>query len=178
MSWIMCDTEADGPCPGLYSMTEVGLVVIKEDMEVEDMPHFYGQFAPLPGARWLQEALDVCNRTRLEVENFPDAATTTEEMYCWLKDNGGPRPMFISDNNGFDFQFVNYYLWGFVGENPFGWSSMNLGSLYKGMKRDTFRSFKHLRKTTHTHHPIDDCRGNIEALLHMKREMGLTIKFK
>jgi hypothetical protein len=171
--------EADGPCPGLYSMTELGMVVIREDLEVKDMPFFYGQFAPLPGAKWMQEALDVCNRTRLEVENFPSPADITEEMYCWLKENGGNRCMFISDNNGFDFQFVNYYLWKFIGENPFGHSSMNLGSLFKGLNRNTFESFKHLRKgIPHDHNPVHDAQGNVLALLRMKEKFDLKIKLK
>jgi hypothetical protein len=63
-----------------------------------------------------------------------------------------------------------------IGENPFGHSSQNLGSLYKGLTKDTFGNFKHLRRTTHTHHPVDDARGNAEALLTMKRELGLKIK--
>ena len=56
-------------------------------------------------------------------------------------------------------------------------SSTNLGSLYKGMQQDTFVNFKHLRKTKHTHNPVDDALGNAEALLQMK-EMGLKISFK
>ena len=36
-------------------------------------------------------------------------------------------------------------------------------------------NFKHLRKTRHTHNPVDDARGNAEALLVMK-EMGLKIR--
>jgi hypothetical protein len=58
--------------------------------------------------------------------------------------------------------------------NPFGHSSTNLGSLYKGLVKDTFQSFKHLRRTAHTHHPVDDAKGNAEALIEMKR-MGLKI---
>ena len=80
----------------------------------------------------------------------------------------------ISDNNGFDWQFINWYFHHFTGSNPFGFSSTNLGSLYKGIVRDTSQNFKHLRKTRHTHHPVDDARGNAEALLVMK-VMGLKI---
>ena len=69
----------------------------------------------------------------------------------------------------------NWYFHHFTGANPFGFSSTNLGSLYKGLVRDTTKNFKHLRKTRHTHHPLDDARGNAEALLAMK-EMGLTIR--
>lgn len=63
-----------------------------------------------------------------------------------------------------------------MGANPFGYSSTNLGSLYKGLVKDTFVKFKHLRKTKHTHHPVDDARGNAEVLLAMK-EMGLGIRW-
>jgi len=65
-----------------------------------------------------------------------------------------------------------------TGNNPFGHSSTNLGSLYKGIKNDMFTNFKHLRKTIHTHHPVDDAKGNAEALLYMKNEMGLKISLK
>ena len=77
----------------------------------------------------------------------------------------------ISDNNGFDWQFINWYFHHFLGGNPFGFSSTNLGSLYKGLAKDTFVNFKHLRKTKHTHHPVDDAMGNAEALLAMKEDM-------
>jgi len=56
----------------------------------------------------------------------------------------------------------------FTGSNPSGHSSTNLGSLYKGLVRDTSRNFKHLRKTRHTHNPVDDARGNAGALLEMR----------
>jgi hypothetical protein len=93
----------------------------------------------------------------------------------WLKANSKGRPMFISDNNGFDWGWVNYYFWMYLGRNPFGHSSTNLGSLYKGMRKTMRENFKHLRKTRHTHHPVDDAMGNIEALIHMRDAMGLKI---
>lgn len=43
--------------------------------------------------------------------------------------------------------------------------------------KDTFTNFKRLRKTRHSHHPVDDAKGNAEALLVM-REMGLKISLK
>lgn len=38
------------------------------------------------------------------------------------------------------------------------------------------KNFKYLRKTRHTHHPVDDARGNAEALLAMLDELGLSIR--
>ena len=42
---------------------------------------------------------------------------------------------------------------------------------------DVFKNFNHLRKTTHTHHPVDDARGNAEALLTIKSQYNLKISF-
>jgi hypothetical protein len=41
--------------------------------------------------------------------------------------------------------------------------------------KDTFVNLKHLRKTKHTHNPVDDARGSAEALLQIKAEYGLKI---
>ncbi|RPH93280.1 MAG: hypothetical protein EHM72_16485 [Calditrichaeota bacterium] len=99
-------------------------------------------------------------------------------MICfaaWIAAHSRGRPQFISDNNGFDWQFVNWYFYHFIGRNPFGHSSVNLGSLYKGLVGDTLQNFKHLRKTPHTHHPLDDARGNAEAFLSMIEQYHLKI---
>jgi hypothetical protein len=99
-----------------------------------------------------------------------------ESFADWLKSVAADNPRFISDNNGYDWQFVNWYFHHFLGRNPFGWSSMNLGSLYNGLSRNVRASFKHLRRTKHTHDPLDDARGNAEAMLTMIETMGLQAK--
>ena len=100
------------------------------------------------------------------------------EFASWIDEHSTGRPLFISDNNGFDWGFINWYFHHFTGSNPFGFTSSNLGSLYKGVVGDTFKNFKHLRETSHTHHPVDDARGNAEALLKIKAEHGLKISLK
>jgi len=84
--------------------------------------------------------------------------------------------MFISDNNGFDWMFICWYFHHFLGRNPFGHSSTNLGSLYKGLVKDTSQNFKHLRKTKHTHNALDDALGNAEAFLQIKELLGLKTR--
>jgi hypothetical protein len=37
-----------------------------------------------------------------------------------------------------------------------------------------FASFKRLRKTKHTHHPVDDARGKAEAMLQIKDQYDLN----
>jgi hypothetical protein len=167
----MVDIEADGPIPGDYSMVCLGAVIVEPGLKCT----FYGRLKPI-SETWQPQALEVSGFTREETLAFEEPKTVMEGFANWLRKNCQGRMMFISDNNGFDWSFVNWYFHHFCGKNPFGFSSQNLGSLYKGMVKDTFKTFKHLRKTKHTHHPVDDAKGNAEALLHMKDEMGLKIK--
>lgn len=171
MTYVMIDIEADGPIPGDYSMVCLGAVAVEPGLNRT----FYGQLKPISD-QWNPEALKVSGFSRDETMAFDDPKVVMERFADWLAENCKGRMVFISDNNGFDWGFVNWYFHHFTGKNPFGHSSQNLGSLYKGLVSDTFKNFKHLRKTEHTHHPVDDARGNAEALLHMKSEMGLKIK--
>jgi hypothetical protein len=170
MTYIMVDIESDGPIPGDYSMVCLGAVIVEPGLERS----FFGQLKPV-GVKWNEEALELCGLSREATLQFDDPKVVMTRFDGWLQQNCAGRPMFISDNNGFDWQFVNYYFHHFLGKNPFGHSSTNLGSLYKGMVKDTHQNFKHLRQTRHTHHPVEDALGNAEALLHMKDEMGLKI---
>ena len=96
----------------------------------------------------------------------------------WIKENSIDKPILISDNNGYDAGWINLYFQEYNNSvNPFGWSSRRIGDLYCGMVKDAYSKWKHLRKTKHTHNPVDDAKGNAEALLAMK-EMGLDINFK
>jgi hypothetical protein len=170
MSYVMVDVEADGPIPGDYSMVSFGAIVVDDALDKT----FYGELKPVSD-RWVPEALNVSGFSRDQTLTFEDPRLVMERFKAWLGASSKGRPMFVSDNNGFDWQFINWYFHHFIGENPFGFSSMNLGSLYKGLVRDVSKNFKHLRRTRHTHHPVDDARGNAEAMLAMKRELQLRV---
>jgi len=178
MTFFMTDVEADGPCPGLFSMVSFGAVIVEDGLSRT----FYGQCRPI-SQDWVPEALAVSGHSREETMDFPDPEQTMLEFGTWIRDNAGtrksrgqvvPNAQFIADNNGFDWQFINYYFHKYLGSNPFGFSSQNLGSLFKGFNKDMFSRWKHLRKTKHTHDPVMDAKGNAEALLTLK-EMGLKI---
>jgi len=171
MAWVSIDIEADGPIPGDYSMISFGAVIVEPGLDRS----FYGQLRPI-SEKFIPEALQVSGHSREETVEFDNPKEVMVSFKEWLEKNSKGQPFFISDNNGFDWSFINWYFHHFLGHNPFGHSSTNLGSLYKGMVKDFFTNFKHLRKTDHTHHPVDDAKGNAEALLYMKTEMGLKIK--
>jgi len=166
----MMDIESDGPIPGDYSMICFGAVIVEPPLSQT----FYGQLRPI-SEQWQPEALAVSGFTREQTLAFPEPEGVMRQFAAWLQEHSKGRPLFISDNNGFDWQFINWYFHHFTGTNPFGHSSANLGSLYKGLVRDVTQNFKHLRKTPHTHHPVDDAKGNAEALLALKEQLGLNI---
>ena len=166
----MVDIEADGPIPGDHSMVCFGAVLVEPALSHT----FYGQLRPI-SEQWVPEALAVSGFSREDTLGFDDPHEVMARFAAWLGALDKKPLVFIADNNGFDWSFVNWYFWHFLGSNPFGHSSQNLGSLYKGLVRDTTKSFKHLRVTKHTHHPVDDAIGNAEALLRMHDDLGLRI---
>jgi DNA polymerase III epsilon subunit-like protein len=172
MPYVMVDIESDGPIPGDYSMVCFGAVIVEPGLKRT----FYGKLKPI-SEKFIPEALAVSGFSREECLGFAEPAAVMEQFREWLKLECKGRAIFISDNNGFDWQFINWYFHHFLGSNPFGHSSTNLGSLYKGLVKDTFVNFKHLRETAHTHNPVDDAIGNAEALLKLK-DAGLKISWE
>jgi hypothetical protein len=170
MSYIMVDVESDGPIPGDWSMVCFGAVVVEPSLAKT----FYGRTRPI-SEKWDPEALAISGISREQHAGFDDPRDVMGRFEAWIQESSKGRPRFISDNNGYDWMFICWYFQHFLGRNPFGHSSANLGSLYKGLVKDDFQNFKHLRKTTHTHHPVDDAKGNAEALLTLKRDLGLKI---
>jgi DNA polymerase III epsilon subunit-like protein len=167
----MVDVETDGPIPGDYSMLAIGAVVVEPGLG-----RTFKAYLRAMTDRFEPEALSVGGFDRDETLSIGGRFRAPAYVMCDLRDwlSGlDCRPVFVADNNGFDWSFVNWYFHHFLGTNPFGFSSQNLGSLYKGLMRDSTASFKHLRRTRHDHDPLNDAIGNAEALLHMVTEMGL-----
>ena len=169
--YVMVDVESDGPIPGDYSMLAIGAVVVEDGLQRT----FKAYLRPISD-KYDPEAMAVGGFTREMVTRMDGShrnpAEVMQDFREWINSLGIKSPIFIADNNGFDWQFVNWYFHHFLGKNPFGFSSQNLNSIYKGLTRSAFESFKHLRKTRHTHDPVDDAMGNAEALLHMINNMG------
>lgn len=63
-----------------------------------------------------------------------------------------------------------------IGRNPFGYSGRRIGDIYSGIQKDMYvaNDWKKFRRTSHSHNPVDDAKGNAEALLHFKN-LGLKL---
>ena len=168
---VMVDIESDGPCPGMHSMICFGAVIVEPGFNRT----FYGQLAPISEI-YVPEALAISGFTREQTLTFPDPHETMSNFATWLKDNVTGRPIFWADNNGYDFSFINYYFWQELGRNPFGWSSQNLNSFYKGVSKNLRAKFNFLKDTRHTHHPVDDAKGNAEALLKILNSINIDYR--
>lgn len=171
MAYIMVDVETDGPIPGKYSMISIGAVLVDKKLDQT----FHARLKPISN-EFIPDALSISGYSREETLRFSDPVEVMESFSKWINKVSPNKPMFISDNNGYDWMFVCWYFHSFINSNPFGYTSQNLGSLYKGIVRDTFKNFKHLRKTKHTHDPLDDARGNAEALLVIVEQYDLKIE--
>lgn len=173
MSIIVVDVEADGPYPIGYSMVCFGAVVISNG-EVGET--FYGKTAPI-SEEWIPDALKVSGFTRDEHLKFPEPEDTMREFSDWIRRVSRGRPVFMSDNPAFDWQWINSYFHMYTETNPFGYSARRIGDLYCGMKKDMSLNSewkKKYRITSHDHNPVNDAKGNAEALIAM-RKLGLKM---
>jgi DNA polymerase III epsilon subunit-like protein len=171
MSFVIVDVESDGPIPAEFSMVCFGAVLFNDALDKT----FYGKMRPI-SERFVPEALAISGFSREQHLNFDDPKEVMESFASWLDQNAKGRPVFVSDNVAFDWQFINYYFHRFLGRNPFGFSGRRIGDLYAGLVKDASKAteWKKFRVTKHTHNPVDDATGNAEALKKF-REMGLKI---
>lgn len=179
MKYIIVDVESDGPIIGFNSMVCFGAVLLDDKLDKT----FYGKMRPIELMRssgtmgsYEADALAVSGFTRSQHEKFPYSEQTMTEFAEWIAEvAGGDRVTLLSDNNGYDASWINYYFHRYVGSNPFGWTSRRIGDLFCGYFNDPHYRWKKHRITKHTHHPVDDAKGNAEAVLWLIKQ-GFKLK--
>lgn len=175
---FLVDTEATGPSPYSSVMTSFGIVdratrATFYGVMYDSMPSAENAAIPVltsgPGPRYQRntDTTPILTSATPRAFDEDDAARAAVLVVLveWLKGFDG-NAVFMSDNNGFDWQWLSYEFDKAGLDNPFGFSSRRIGDLYAGLKgkwRDT-SSWKRFRKTKHTHNPVDDSMGNAEAL--------------
>lgn len=170
MSYFSVDIEADGDIPPYASMISLGAVLIKPGLTET----FYSELKPISPA-WNPDALAISGFSREQTLEFQDPEEEMRRFEAWVLETSKGKPIFIADNNGFDFAWVNWYFQYFLGRNPFGWSSRRFSDIYSGFDNDMYTRWKHLRETGHSHNALEDSIGNAEVLLKYQQK-GLKIK--
>ena len=160
MTFINIDVEAcGGPTPASGIMTEFGAVELKTGKSFHGILWPSHPSAENPAIPELDEG----------AEPF-DHLSVMQSFENWIN-QFEDKIVFVSDNNGYDAMWLNYYSDKYLGKVLGGHSSRRIGDFAAGIaaaKGDgSWRNttwWKKLRVTSHTHNPVDDSMGNIEAL--------------
>lgn len=160
MSVVFVDCEAFGGCPGLGRLTEFGAV---EEKTRRTFHGFILESSPDPANPAVPLRVEIT-----DADYYALARPAFKLFALWL---GLPRPVMVSDNPAFDWQWINDGFLRTMGVNPFGHSARRLGDYYAGLVGDwrAAQRWKSLRVTPHDHSPVNDAMGNLEAFERMQR---------
>ncbi len=162
--YVSTDIETDGPVAGKHSMLSIGSAAYLADKEL--LGTFSANLETLPAsvpdpktAAWWAtqpQAWSACRQN-------PEAPAVALKRYvAWLKAFGG-RPVFVGYPAAFDFSFVYWYLTEFTGENPFGYSAIDIKTYAMALLRKPYRACgkqsmpsEWFDPVSHTHVALDD----------------------
>jgi ribonuclease T len=129
--FVSVDVETAGPIPGEYSLLSIGACDVDNESRT-----FACELKPL-NRNADPKALEV---TGLSMESLEQTGLSPDEAMRrfadWLKGlaRNGETLVFVGFNAPFDWSFVNYYFHRFVGENPFGFSALDIKAYYMGAR--------------------------------------------
>ena len=127
--YVSVDIEASGPVPGLYSMLSIGACQIEDPSKT-----FYCELQPL-NENFIAEALKVNGFSLIELQHRgspPIQAMRDFEQWLISLTPNNERLVFVGLNATFDWSFINYYFWKFLGHNPFGISGLDIKAYFMG----------------------------------------------
>jgi len=160
MSLVFVDCEAYGGAPSVGRLTEFGAVTYPEKVTfhgvlISTRPSYVNPAVPEP----------LIKQNISDREYLAEAALLFERFDVWLREHTKGRPVFVSDNPAFDWQWINDLFHRTLGRNPFGHSARRISDFYAGLTGDFYNTqrWKSLRITVHDHNPVHDALGNVEA---------------
>jgi hypothetical protein len=150
--WVFVDCEARGASPVSGILTEFGAV------HFDTRDSFHGRlFESRPDP--VNPAVPVVGK------RVAHDAEIAGKFTAWLSEHVSRRPVFISDNPAYDWQWIAgmFDRAGMI--NPFGHSARRISDFWAGLNRDwsDTQGWKQLRRTPHDHNPVHDAMGNAEA---------------
>lgn len=162
--YVSTDVETDGPVAGVHSMLSIGSAAYTADRQL--LTTFSANLETVPGfcadektAAWWATQPEAWAACRSALES-PAAAMS--RYLAWLKTLPG-RLVFVAYPAAFDFPFVYWYLTQYAGENPFGYSVIDIKTYAMAMLRKPYRACGKqsmpaawFDPVAHTHVALDD----------------------
>lgn len=127
--WIMVDIETSGPMIGTHSMTELGAAVGSIDKGMID--RFEALIKPVGTV--VVASPESFAKAKLSGESPAEAM---KRFAAWSAPFLKQKALFIARPAAFDWPWIVWYAWTFLGENPFGFKSVCASSWFqaKGKK--------------------------------------------
>lgn len=152
-NYIFVDVEALGTSPVNGTMTEFGAVNYRNKQS------FHGiLFEGTPDPK--NPAVPVVGKM------VASDLQVAQKFSKWLTEQcKNDRPVFVSDNVAYDWQWIAGMFDKAHMQNPFGHSGRRISDFWSGFnsKFTETQSWKTLRQTPHDHNPVNDSMGNVEA---------------
>ncbi|MCG7394233.1 3'-5' exonuclease [Microvirga sp. ACRRW] len=127
--FISVDVETSGPIPGEYSLLTIGACLVEDDQQA-----FACRLKPI-NRNFVPEAMETTglSLSELECDGLPPE-DAMNRFRVWIQDVSGSDSIsvFVGLNAPFDWSFINYYFHKHLGENPFGFTALDLKALYMG----------------------------------------------
>jgi hypothetical protein len=162
--YVSTDIETNGPEVGKHAMLSIGSAVFTADKQLiatfsanlETPPETHPDQRTM---RWWATQPEAWAACRVS----PEAPAAVMTRYvAWLKELPG-KPVFVAYPAAFDFPFVLWYLTRFAGENPFGYSVIDIKTFAMATLRKPYREcgktsmpVAWFDPTPHTHIALDD----------------------
>jgi len=122
--WIMIDIETSGPIIGRHSMTELGAVVGSKDKGV--ISTFEALITPISDE--VITSRDSFAKARGSGISPKDAM---QKFADWSQPYRDQKAQFIARPSCFDWPWVVWYAWTYLGENPFGFRALCASSWFE-----------------------------------------------
>lgn len=182
-TYFSIDIEADGPIPGPYSMSSIGVAVAGrrnaegafEDLRDQDLG-LYLQLKPI-SSDYIPEAAAVAGLDRAElIRDGLGPKDAMRRLVDWISEQAGnDRPVMAAYPLSYDWMWVYWYLMRYAGTSPFGHSSaIDIKTLFatkadRMIRKVGKRSMpkKLLSKRPHTHHALDDAWEQADLLVNL-----------
>jgi ribonuclease T len=126
--FISVDIESDGPIPGEYSMIEIGASLVwnpSVSFKINLKP-ISDKFDPV--------ALAVSGLDRdWLMENGAEPEEAMSQFAAWVDGLcGEASPIYVANNEGYDWMFTHWYFIYFLGTDPFGHNGLDIRSYAMG----------------------------------------------